>query len=288
VLAYNLPDVAELKLPRQVYTDILLGNIKKWNDPKIAGVNPGVNLPDLPITVVYRSDGSGTTGVFTKHMSAISPDWKTKVGEGKTVNWPSGVGAKGNEGVTAQVQQTAGAIGYVEYSYAKQNNLKFASLENKAGQFVAPTDESAAQTLAAVTLPDNLRAFIADPEGQGSYPIVSYTWLLVYKQYPDAAKAQAMEAMVEYGLTEGQKVSAELGYVPLPPSVAAKVAAVADAISPDYKMDIAAASPVSPTGTTATPGATPASPIDTTTTPGVTPAIPTTPAATPTSPAPSP
>jgi phosphate transport system substrate-binding protein len=278
VLAYNLPDVAELKLPRQVYTDILLGNIKTWNDPKIVAANPGVNLPNLPITVVYRSDGSGTTGVFTKHMSAISPEWKTKVGEGKTVNWPTGVGAKGNEGVTAQVLQTTGAIGYIEYGYAKQNNVKFAALENKAGQFIVPTEESAAKTLEAVTLPENLRAFIEDPEGEGSYPIVTYTWLLAYKQYPDAAKAQAMEAMIEYGLTEGQRVSAELGYVPLPPNVVQRVATLAQGISPDYKIEVAgAATPTSPTGTTATPGATPASPAGTTT-PG---AISPSPAATP-------
>lgn len=240
VLAYNLPEVETgLKLPRQVYTDILLGNIKTWNDPKIAAANPGVNLPNTPITVVYRSDGSGTTGVFTKHLSAISPQWKSKIGEGKTVDWPAGVGAKGNEGVTAQIQQTQGAIGYVEYGYAKQNDMKFAALENKSGNYVVPSEESAAQSLAAVTLPENLRAFIEDPAGQDSYPIVTYTWLLAYKQYPEAAKAKAIEAMVEYGLTEGQKASAELGYVPLPQNVVQKVAAAADAISPDYKISIA-------------------------------------------------
>lgn len=239
VLAYNIPGVETgLKLPRQVYVDILLGNIKTWNDPKITAANPGVNLPNLPIAVVSRSDGSGTTGVFTKHLSAIGPDFKTKVGEGKTVKWPVGISAKGNEGVTAQIQQTQGAIGYVEYSYAKQTGLKYAALENKAGNFVVPTEESASKTLAAVTLPENLRAFIEDPEGADSYPIVSYTWLLVYKQYPDAAKAKAVEAMIEYGLTEGQKNSPELGYIPLPQNVIDKVAAAADAISPDYKIDV--------------------------------------------------
>lgn len=238
VLAYNLPDVAELKLPRAVYADILLGNIKTWNDKKIADANPGVNLPNQPITVVHRSDGSGTTGVFTKHLSAISPDWKSKVGEGKTVNWPVGVGAKGNEGVTAQVQQTQGSIGYVEYGYAKQNGLKFAALQNKGGQFVTPTEASAAKTLEAVTLPADLRAFIADPEGADSYPIVTYTWLLAYKKYADPAKAKAVEAAIEYGLTEGQKLSTELGYVPLPQNVVTKVAAVADQISPEYKIAV--------------------------------------------------
>ncbi len=174
VLAYNVPGVEELRLPRAVYTNILLGNIKSWNDPQIAKANPNAKLPNQPITVVYRSDGSGTTGVFTKHLTAISPEWKSKVGEGKTVNWPVGVGAKGNEGVTAQIQQTQGAIGYIEYGYAKQNNIKFAALENKAGNFSVYNDQSAAKTLEAVTLPENLRAFIADPEGADSYPIVSY------------------------------------------------------------------------------------------------------------------
>lgn len=238
VLAYNLSDVPELKLSREVYSDILLGKIKSWNDPKIAADNPGAKLPNEPITVIYRSDGSGTTGVFTKHMSAISPEWKSKVGEGKTVNWPVGVGAKGNEGVTAQITQTPGSIGYIEYGYAKQNNLKFAALENKAGKFVVDTAASASKTLEAVTLPENFRAFIADPEGEDSYPIVSYTWLLVYKKYPDATKAKAMEATIEYALTEGQKISAELGYVPLPANVVQKVAAAADAISPDYKIAV--------------------------------------------------
>ncbi|MGC1395845.1 MAG: phosphate ABC transporter substrate-binding protein PstS [Coleofasciculaceae cyanobacterium] len=239
VMAYNLPEVTgELKLPRAVYTDILLGTITNWNDPKIAAANPGVTLPDQKITVVHRSDGSGTTGVFTKHLSAISPEWKTKVGDGKTVSWPTGIGAKGNEGVTAQIQQTKGAIGYTEYGYAKNNNLKFASLENKAGKFVAANDQSAAKTLDAVTLPENLRAFISDPEGAESYPIVTYTWLLAPKKVADPEKAKAIEAMIEYGLTEGQKVAGELGYVPLPKTVAQKVAAAADGISADYKIDV--------------------------------------------------
>jgi phosphate transport system substrate-binding protein len=238
VLAYNLPQVNELKLPRQVYTDILLGKIKKWNDPAIAKANPGVNLPDQNITVVHRSDGSGTTGVFTKHLSAISPEWKSKVGDGKTVQWPAGVGAKGNEGVTAQIQQTQGAIGYVEYGYAKNNNLKFAALENKAKKFVTPTDQSAAKTLETVKLPENFRAFITDPEGDDAYPIVTYTWILAHKKYDDPQKAKAVEAMIEYGLTEGQKVSAELGYVPLPKNVIDKVASAADQISPDYKISL--------------------------------------------------
>ena len=238
VLAYNIPGVDELKLSRQVYADILLGKIKKWNDPAIAKANPDAKLPDQNITVVHRSDGSGTTGVFTKHLSAISPEWKTKVGEGKTVQWPTGLGAKGNEGVTAQIQQTPGAIGYIEYGYAKQNNLKAAALENKAGKFVSYNDQSASKTLEAVQLPENLRAFIPDPEGDESYPVVSYTWLLVHQKYSDPTKAKAIEGMIEYALTEGQKVAPELGYVPLPKNVAQKVAAAADKISPDYNITV--------------------------------------------------
>lgn len=238
VLAYNLPDAPDIKLSRALYVDILLGKVKTWNDPQIAAANPGAKLPNLPITVVYRSDGSGTTGVFTQHLSAVSPEWKSKVGDGKSVNWPVGVGGKGNEGVTAQIQQTQGSLGYIEYGYAKQNNIKFAALENKAGNFIVDTEQSASKTLEAVTLPANLRAFITDPEGADSYPIVSYTWLLVYKKYPDAAKAKAVEAMIEYALTEGQKIAPELGYVPLPPKVVTQVAAIADQISPEYKIAV--------------------------------------------------
>ncbi len=236
VLAYNLPGVEGLKLPRDVYSGIFLGTIKSWNDPKIAAANPGAKLPNTPITTVHRSEGSGTTGVFTQHLSAINPEWKSKVGSGKTVNWPAGVAAKGNDGVTAQIQQTQGSVGYVEYAYAKNSKLNFATLENKSKQFVAPSDESAAKTLEAVTLPENLRAFIADPEGNDSYPIVTYTWILANKKYSDATKAKAVEAMIEYGLTEGQKIATQLGYVPLPQSVVQKVTTAADAISPDYKI----------------------------------------------------
>ncbi len=238
VLAYNLPDVPELKLPRAVYANILLGKITSWDDPQIAKANPGAKLPKDKIAVVYRSDGSGTTGVFTKHLSAISPEWKTKVGEGKTVNWPTGTGAKGNEGVTAQIQQTQGSIGYVEYGYAKQNSLKFATLENKSGKFVVASEQSASKTLESVALPPDLRVFISDPEGADSYPIVTYTWILAYKKYPNAAKAKAIEATIEYALTEGQKQATTLGYVPLPQNVITKVAAAADQISPEYKISV--------------------------------------------------
>jgi len=230
VLAYNLPDVPELKLSRQTYVDILMGKIKKWNDPAIAELNPDAKLPDSNITVVHRSDGSGTTGVFTKHLSAINPDWKEKVGEGKTVEWPTGIGAKGNEGVTAQILQTEGSIGYIEYGYAKQQEIPTATLENKAGKYVAPSEESAANALGATTLPENLRAFVSDPEGEESYPIVTYTWILAYENYDDANKLQAFKDVVNWSLTDGQDYAAELGYIPLPDNVVEKVKGKLDTI----------------------------------------------------------
>ncbi|XWK87811.1 MAG: phosphate ABC transporter substrate-binding protein PstS [Phormidium sp.] len=286
VLAYSVPGVQTgLKLPRDVYVDIFLGNIKTWNDPKIAAANSGVNLPNTPINVVYRADGSGTTGVFTKHLSAVSPTWQSKVGDGKTVSWPVGTGAKGNEGVTAQIAQTPGSIGYIEYGYANQNKIPFATLQNKAGNFVTYNEQTASNALDAVELPENLRAFIADPDGAESYPIVSYSWLLVYPKYQDPAKAKTMEAMVEYALTEGQKIAPQLGYIPLPPKVASRVATVAQAISPDY--NIAVAPPAgTPDTTAASPGAT--TPGATTTTPGATTPDTTTPGATTPSPATTP
>ncbi len=223
VLAYNLPDLEGLRLSRQVYVDILLGKITKWNDPAIKAINPGLNLPNTNINVVYRSDGSGTTGVFTQHLSAISPEWKNKVGSGKTVEWLTGIGAKGNEGVTAQILQTEGAIGYIEYGYAKQQNIPTAILENKAGKYIAPSDESASKALGAVTLPENLRAFVTDPEGPDSYPIVSYTWILAYETYDDPDKLAAFKEVITWSLNEGQAYASELGYIPLPDNVVDKV-----------------------------------------------------------------
>ncbi|AFY62605.1 phosphate ABC transporter substrate-binding protein PstS [Synechococcus sp. PCC 6312] len=233
VMAYNLPEVKEpIKLSRQLLADILLGKVKKWNDPAVVKDNPGVTFPDKAIQVVYRSDGSGTTGVFTKHMAAASPEWKDKVGEGKTVQWPVGVGAKGNEGVTAQIQQTPGSIGYIEYGYAKQNGLQMAILQNKAGEFIEPTPEAFTETLATVELPENLRAFIPDPEGAKSYPLVSYTWILAYKEYSDPEKVKAFKAAMEYGLTTGQQDSAALGYIALPEPVVTRVKAALETIKP--------------------------------------------------------
>lgn len=241
-VAYNLPGVEGLKLPRDVYVDIFDGTITRWDDPKIVAANPDLKLPNTPITVVHRADGSGTTEVFTRHLSAISPEWKESIGAAKTVQWPTGkgkfIGGRGNEGVTASLQQNEGTIGYVEYGFAKNNNIPMAALENKAGQFVFPDEAGATAALASETLPDDLRLSITDPPGDASYPIVTYSWLLVNKSYPDPQKAIGIEAMVEYGLTTGQQQSAALGYVPLPPNVVKQVAAAADQITPDYTIKV--------------------------------------------------
>lgn len=242
VLGYNLPGVEGLKISQPVMADIFLGKITKWNDPKIVADNPDATLPDQPIVVVHRSDGSGTTGVFTKNLSEMSPEFKEAIGEGKTVEWPTTqgkfIGGKGNEGVTAAIQQNEGAIGYIEYGYAKNNGVAMAELQNKDGNFVVPSDENASATLANVELPENLRAFIVNPGGADSYPIVTYTWMLVYPKYDDPEKAKGMEAMIEFGLNQGQEMAPALGYVPLPEVVRQKVAAAADGLSPDYTITL--------------------------------------------------
>jgi phosphate transport system substrate-binding protein len=220
VLAYNLPDLAApLRLSRKAYAAIFLGKVTKWNDPAIAESNPGVKLPDLNIAIVHRADSSGTTFVFTQHLSAINPDWSKGPGTNKSPNWPAGIGSKGNEGVTSTIQQTPGALGYVEFGYAKQSGLKAAALENKAGTYVTATTASGQAALATAHLPDNMRLFLPDPEGHDAYPIVTYTWLLVYRNYDKPETATAVKDVVRYCLDAGQKVSEEMGYIPLPASV---------------------------------------------------------------------
>ncbi|CAH0254225.1 Phosphate-binding protein PstS [Pseudomonas sp. Bi70] len=223
VLAYNLPGNPKgVKLPRDVYSNIFLGKITKWNDPQIAAANPELKLPDLPITVVVRADSSGTTAVFTKHLSAINADFKKELGEGNTVNWPGSdkfIKSPKNDGVTATVRQTPGSIGYIEYGFAKLAKVDFAVLENKAGQYVVPNAESGAEALAAVKMPENLVAWLPDPDGAKSYPITTYTWMIFRKDNGNPAKAKALRDMVEYSLTEGQKIADSMGYIPLPQSV---------------------------------------------------------------------
>jgi phosphate transport system substrate-binding protein len=234
VIGYNLAGNPKgLKLPRDVYTGIFLGKITKWSDPKLKAANPGVNLPDQDITVVRRADSSGTTFVFTSHLSAISEEWKKAHGAGTTVNWPKSdkfVASPKNDGVTATIKQTPGSIGYVEYAFAKFAKVEMALLQNKAGQFVAPGGEGGPAALASVQLPANLRAWISDPEGPKSYPIATYTWMLFYKENKDPKKAAALRQLVEFCLTEGQKMSHQMGYIPLPENVVGVVRKSASSI----------------------------------------------------------
>jgi phosphate transport system substrate-binding protein len=228
VLAYNLPgQPKDLKLPRDVYPDIFAGKITKWDDPRIVAANPGLKLPSLPITVVRRSDSSGTTFVFTKHLSAISPNFKQQVGVGTTVNWPQSdkfVAAPKNDGVTATIKQTPGAIGYIEYGYGKLTKSDMALLQNRAGKYVAAGESSGEVALASAQLPADLIAWVDDPAAPEAYPIVSFTWMLFY-QKQDPEKAKYLRELVRYGLTEGQKSADKMGYIPLPANVAEKVTA---------------------------------------------------------------
>ena len=242
VLAYNLEGVADLKLPRDVYPAIFMGKITKWNDPAIAAANPGVELPDQPITVVVRSDSSGTTYVFTSHLAAINEEFNSSIGKGKSPQWPKSdkfVKSPKNDGITATIKQTPGAIGYIEYGYAKLTGWEgVAMLQNKAGEFVAPGSESGAAALAGTEFPEgtlpgsdvpNLIAWATDPEGADAYPVASYTWMIFYKDQDDE-KAKSLREMVEYSLTEGQKSADALGYIPMPESVIEKVRAAAEFI----------------------------------------------------------
>jgi phosphate transport system substrate-binding protein len=225
VMAYNLPGNPELNLSRDALIGIYLGKVTKWNDPAIATANPGTTLPDIPINVAYRSDGSGTTFVFTKHLAAISPEFAEKVGSGTAVNFPVGVGGKGNEGVTALIKQTPGTIGYVEFGYAEGNKLPMANYQNKSGTFVKPTIESGTSTLANVQMPENLRIWPADPTGKDDYPIATFTWLLLRKDNPNKEELDALKGYVTYVLTDAQKNAPALGYIPLPANVVEKAKA---------------------------------------------------------------
>ncbi len=225
VLTYNLKGVTGLKLSRQAYAGIFLGKVTKWNDPLIVKSNAGLNLPDEQINVVVRADGSGTTFVFTKHLGTISPEFAQNPGVNTLPNWPVGTRSKGNEGVTASVMTTPGAIGYIEYGYAKSQNLPMAILENRSGSFVAPSVASAQAALATAQFPDNLIAWVPDPDAKDAYPIATYTWIICYKQYHDKRKFQVLQGLLTYCLTDGQKESEALGYIPLPAAVADKAKA---------------------------------------------------------------
>jgi phosphate transport system substrate-binding protein len=223
VISYNLPGSPKLKLDGQTIADIYLGKITKWNDPKIAALNPGTKLPDNDIVVVHRSDGSGTTFIFTDYLSKISPEWKTKAGTNTSVNWPTGLGGKGNEGVSGQIKQTPGAIGYVELIYAIQNKMPDAQVKNAAGQFVEPTLESVTAALATAEIPDDFRFSMTNAPGEGSYPIAGATWLLVYEQQKDPAKGKKLIEFLKWALAKGEGMAKELNYAPLPDNVQQRV-----------------------------------------------------------------
>jgi phosphate transport system substrate-binding protein len=228
VLAYNLPvGPTGLKLPRDVYPDIFLGKITKWNDQRIIAANPGLTLPDLQITVVHRSDASGATFMLTKHLSAISEAFSRAIGSGMTVQWPAGenmLGAPLSDGVTAIIRQIPGAFGYIEYGYAKLTKTDWALLQNKAGNYVAPSAKSGTAALATAVLDPELRGWVEDPTGADAYPIATFAWLLAYKRQ-DPQKAAWMRKLVDYCVTTGQSIADSVGYIPLPENIVAKIKA---------------------------------------------------------------
>jgi phosphate transport system substrate-binding protein len=228
-VSYNLPGVkAGLKLEGKTIADIYLGKVKTWNDPEIAALNPGVSLPSTPITVIHRSDSSGTTAGFTGFLSAVDPEWKSKVGEGKTVLWPIGTGEKGNAGVAGGVQQTTGAIGYVEQAYALEHNFTYAAVKNKSGKFVEPTLESTSVAAEGVTVPANLGFKISNPSAAGAYPITSQTFIVVNKDLCKAgipggeSAAKGVAKFLNYGLGEGQAILSKADYAALPSAILSK------------------------------------------------------------------
>lgn len=225
-LAYNLPEVEKtqtLKLSRDVYADMFLGKIRHWNDPRIQALNPDLKLPKQVITLVARQDGSGTTYAMTHHLSAISEEWRRGPGTGRVIDWPSiHMKAPGNEGVAGRIKNSWGSIGYVQYGFAKRLGLPMAILENKAGRYVEPSFEGGQAAIAANLhqVPQNLRIFMPDPEGENSYPIISLTWLLLHDRLNDPAKGAALKDFINWALTDGQSYNIEMGYVPLPASMA--------------------------------------------------------------------
>ena len=224
VPAYNIPGVsAELKFTPEALAGIFLGKITKWNDKAITSVNPGVNLPDKDIIVVHRSDGSGTTYIWTDYLSKISPEWQSQVGKGTSVKWPIGLGGKGNEGVAGSIRQLQGSIGYVELIYAVQNNIPYGSVKNAAGNFVkASLDSVTAAAASAPKMPADFRVSITNAPGKDAYPISSFTWLLIPEQSKDAAHGKILADFLNWMVTDGQKMTAALSYAPLPESVVQK------------------------------------------------------------------
>jgi phosphate transport system substrate-binding protein len=239
VISYNLPDLKDtLKFTPDIVAKIFLGEIKKWNDPKIAAVNKGVKLPATDIQVAHRSDGSGTTNIFTTYLSKVSKDWEAKVGKGSSVNWPVGLGGKGNEGVAGSVKQTPGGIGYVELAYAMQNNMAFGKLQNKAGNFITPSIASVTAA-ANIEIPADGKVSLTNTEAADGYPISGLSWILVYKEqkYGDrsADKATKMLKLIQWMIHDGQQYSAALNYAPLSPAAVAVGDAILKTVTYDGK-----------------------------------------------------
>ncbi|MBX3185042.1 MAG: phosphate ABC transporter substrate-binding protein PstS [Polyangiaceae bacterium] len=224
-VAYNLPSVPTLRLSSETLSAIYLGEITSWNDPRIAEVNPGIALPEQGITVVYRSDGSGTTAVFSDYLAKVSPRWKEQVGAGKSLRWPKGLGAKGNEGVSGQVKTTAGAIGYLELAYVHTAKLQVVALKNRSGEFITPSVKAVTAAASGVKLPESLTTSITDSASPGAYPIASYSYLLVYEDHPKSAKAAALASFLLWSLRDGQRFAEKLHYAPLPEEVVTQVEA---------------------------------------------------------------
>jgi len=226
VATYNLPGSPKLRFAPDVLADVFLGKITKWNDERIATLNPGASLPAQPIVVVHRSDGSGTTFIWADYLSKVSPEWEQKVGRGTSVKWPVGLGGKGNEGVSGQVKSTPGALGYVEIAYAIGNKLPVAAIRNAAGKFVAPSIESTTAAAAGLkTMPADFRVSLTNAPGDAAYPVASFTWLLVYKDQPDAVKGKAIVSFLWWASHEGQKYTSDLLYAPLPGPVVKQIEA---------------------------------------------------------------
>jgi phosphate transport system substrate-binding protein len=226
VISYNVPELTEtLKLTSETLTEIYLGKIKKWNDPKITADNPSAKLPAKEISVVYRTDGSGTTAVYTDYLAAVSAEWKDKVGAGKSVKWPVGLGAKGNEGVSGQVKTTPYTIGYIERAYATQNKLPMAELKNKAGKFIAPSTAAMSAAAEGVEIPAELHVSLVNSAAEAAYPITGYTYLLVYADAKDPTKGEAIAKFLWWALHDGQKFAETLDYAPLPAKVITQVEA---------------------------------------------------------------
>lgn len=223
VVSYNLPGNPKLKFDGATLANIFLGKIRKWSDPAIASQNPGVKLPDKDILVVHRSDGSGTTYIFADYLSSVSPEWASSVGKNTSVNWPVGLGGKGNAGVAGQVKQSPGAIGYVELAYATQNKLPYADMKNSSGHYIVPSLDSVTEALATATIPDDFRFSMVNPPGARAYPIAGTTWLLVYQEQKDAAKGAKLVQFLKWAYNEGEKMATTLDYAPLPANVQARV-----------------------------------------------------------------